>query len=98
MQKNHGAPDAVDRHVGCLGNVEADSAGKVSVTFTDHLATLLGAIDITGRSLVIHEDEDDLGLGGHPSSLTTGNAGARLGCCVITEDTTNRNWNGWGKK
>ena len=59
-----GAPTASDRHIGCLGNIEADSDGNVISTFTDHLATLLGDIDITGRSLVIHEGEDDLGLGG----------------------------------
>ena len=29
--------------------------------------------------------EDDLGLGGEEDSLTTGHAGARAGCCVITE-------------
>jgi len=88
--KNHGAPTASDRHVGCLGNIEADSDGNVSSTFTDHLATLLGDIDITGRSLVIHEGEDDLGLGGNAESLITGNAGARLGCCIIVEDNGNR--------
>ena len=85
FQKNHGAPTASDRHIGCLGNIEADSDGNVISTFTDHLATLLGDIDITGRSLVIHEGEDDLGLGGNEGSQTTGNAGARQGCCIIKE-------------
>jgi len=33
--------------------------------------------------LQIHRDEDDLGRGGAPDSLTTGNAGARIACCVI---------------
>ncbi len=36
------------------------------------------------RAIVLHEDPDDLGDGGSEDSLTTGNAGARLGCCVIT--------------
>ena len=35
-------------------------------------------------SLQIHERMDDLGRGGDSGSLATGNAGARLGCCVIT--------------
>ena len=33
--------------------------------------------------LQIHRDEDDLGLGGVPASVTTGNAGPRIACCVI---------------
>ena len=34
----------------------------------------------------VHADEDDLGLGGHPDSHTTGHAGARMGCCIISKD------------
>ena len=33
--------------------------------------------ELIGRAVVVHQDEDDLGRGGHPTSLTTGNAGAR---------------------
>ena len=52
-----------ERHVGDLGNIEADASGKVKTTFTDNLATLLGEVDITGRAIVIHEGQDDLGRG-----------------------------------
>ena len=39
--------------------------------------------NIMGRSLVIHINPDDLGMGGYPDSLTTGHAGARITCAVI---------------
>merc|ERR1711971_1228837 len=35
------------------------------------------------RAIVIHAGVDDLGQGGASDSLTTGNAGARLDCCII---------------
>ena len=31
----------------------------------------------------VHAGEDDFGRGGDEGSRTTGNAGARLSCCVI---------------
>ena len=31
--------------------------------------------------------EDDLGLGGHSDSKTTGHAGGRLACCEIKQGT-----------
>lgn len=39
--------------------------------------------EIIGRSLIIHEDEDDLGLTNHKDSKITGNSGKRLCCAII---------------
>ena len=80
--KNHGGPDDEDRHVGDMGNIESD--GKVAVyDRTDRLIMLYGEFSVIGRATVVHAGPDDLGKGGFEDSLTTGHAGARLGCGVI---------------
>ncbi|XP_022904601.1 superoxide dismutase [Cu-Zn]-like [Onthophagus taurus] len=81
--KEHGAPDVSDRHVGDLGNIEADDSGMAKVNIIDNVISLFGANNIIGRSLVVHADPDDLGMGGHELSKTTGNAGARVACGVV---------------
>lgn len=83
FQKNHGAPIDTERHVGDLGNIEADGTGVATINFTDKVIDLEGAHNIIGRAVVVHEKEDDLGKGGQPDSLTTGNAGGRVACGVI---------------
>ena len=72
-----------ERHVGDLGNVNAGEDGVANFELEDHLIHLSGEFSVIGRSFVVHADEDDLGLGGHELSKTTGNAGARLACGVI---------------
>lgn len=81
--KEHGGPKHAIRHVGDLGNVEADSNGCAKVCIEDHVISLVGEHSIIGRTLVVHAEEDDLGDGGHELSKTTGNAGGRLACGVI---------------
>jgi Cu-Zn family superoxide dismutase len=39
--------------------------------------------DLWGRSAIVHADEDDLGLGDHEDSGTTGHSGARIGCAIF---------------
>jgi Cu-Zn family superoxide dismutase len=39
--------------------------------------------DLWGRSIIVHADKDDLGLGGEDDSLTTGHSGKRIACAVI---------------
>ena len=84
-----------NRHVGDLGNIYADVEGIVNIIFIDRLIKLSGKCNIVGRSVVIHEKEDDLGIGGlnylgeiydekiHNESIKTGNAGNRIACGVI---------------
>ncbi|KAK0219248.1 superoxide dismutase [Armillaria fumosa] len=81
----HGAPtDSVQsRHVGDLGNIQSDGSGVAVLDFRDGIIKLDGPLSIVGRSVVVHTGTDDLGRGGTPLSLTTGNAGARAACGVI---------------
>ena len=81
---NHGGIDSKIRHVGDLGNIHADENGNVNMVIKDNKISLRGnKFNIIGRSVVVHENPDDNGLGGFPDSLITGHAGARLGCAVI---------------
>ncbi|KAF9081029.1 Superoxide dismutase [Cu-Zn] [Mortierella sp. GBA35] len=79
----HGAPDAKIRHAGDLGNITAGADGKATFDDSDSQLKLIGPHSIIGRTVVVHEGEDDLGLGGHELSPSTGNAGGRLACGVI---------------
>merc|ERR1719414_586927 len=81
--KDHGGPEDENRHVGDLGNIEADESGVAKFEFVDTLLKLSGEHSIVGRAVVVHADPDDLGKGGHDDSLTTGHAGARVACGVI---------------
>jgi Cu-Zn family superoxide dismutase len=82
--KNHGGPNSAERHVGDLGNIKTDENGCAKYKFTDKLIKLRGKkANIIGKGLIIHADEDDLGLGGQSDSLTTGHAGSRISCSVI---------------
>ena len=85
LNKKHGGPfDGKNRHLGDLGNITVDKNGKSSeIIYGSHLKLRGSKYNIIGRSIVVHEDEDDLGVGGDAESLKTGNAGARIGCAVI---------------
>uniref|UniRef100_A0A1B0UWA6 Superoxide dismutase [Cu-Zn] n=2 Tax=Carassius auratus TaxID=7957 RepID=A0A1B0UWA6_CARAU len=81
--QTHGGPTDSVRHVGDLGNVIADKDGVAEIDIVDKMVTLFGEYSVIGRTMVIHEKEDDLGKGGNEESHKTGNAGGRLACGVI---------------
>lgn len=73
----HAGPEAEERHVGDMGNIEGNEDGTATRSYVDSVLTLNGPESIIGHAVVIHEGEDDL------ESQPTGDAGARLGCGVI---------------
>ncbi|KAL4709573.1 hypothetical protein ACJJTC_007304 [Scirpophaga incertulas] len=83
-KQEHGGPNSAVRHIGDLGNIEATTNGGLTkVNIQDSHISLTGENSIVGRTLVVHADPDDFGLGGHELSKSTGNAGARIACGVI---------------
>jgi Cu-Zn family superoxide dismutase len=76
--KPHAGPDAAERHVGDMGNVEADASGKAKLEYVDHQISLTNdQQSAIGRSVVVHAKADDL------KSQPAGDSGARIACGVI---------------
>lgn len=73
----HGSPEALERHVGDLGNLVADKFGVAHYERIDKLIQLDGPDTIIGRSVVVHDNADDF------KTQPTGNAGGRVACGVI---------------
>ena len=74
MAKKHGDPSKADvRHLGDLGNIEADASGKATY---DAVFPDLPIDMILGHGVVVHEKADDFGQ-------PVGNAGGRLAVAVI---------------
>lgn len=80
----HGGLNTKHRHLGDFGNIEADKNGNCKVIFQDKYLSLRGRkYNIIGRSVIIHQDADNLGIPGDTESLTNGRSGVRLDCAVI---------------
>lgn len=78
--KNHGKFGEGEYHKGDIGNFAANENGEGTVLFeTDEWCIGCGdkTKDITGKSLVVHQDPDDM------VSQPSGNAGARVACTAI---------------
>ncbi len=76
--QSHAGPDADARHVGDMGNIEADASGVAKLDYLDHTISLANdEQSIIGRSVVVHAKADDL------KSQPAGDSGARVACGVI---------------
>lgn len=77
---SHGGPPTHKgpRHTGDLGNIDM-SRNQRGQMFLKHVTL----DELYGRSVIVHEDEDDYGMGQEEDSKTTGHSGARIGCAVI---------------
>ncbi|SMO66568.1 superoxide dismutase family protein [Fodinibius sediminis] len=71
---DHAGPTAESRHMGDMGNIEADADGNATIDYVD---STIDINQIIGRGIIIHGGEDDL------ESQPTGAAGPRMGCGVI---------------
>ncbi|KAI1291761.1 Superoxide dismutase [Halotydeus destructor] len=80
---DHGDMRDTVRHVGDLGNVRVDRDGKAQFLLNDNVISLNGPFSVIGRSIVIHEKEDDLGRGLDAESRKSGNSGGRIACGII---------------
>ena len=79
----HGGPpgSATTRHTGDLGNIEIkDGSSKCEREY--YIKGIL-ASDLWGRSIIVHEDPDDLGKGPFEDSKITGHSGARMACAIF---------------
>jgi Cu-Zn family superoxide dismutase len=72
----HGAPDTKERHVGDLGNVEANAEMVATIDEYDRMLKLHGRDSIIGRAVVVHEKPDTF-------VQPTGAAGGRVAFGVI---------------
>lgn len=73
----HAGPEQANRHVGDLGNIEADAGGNAHYVRTDTQLKFDGSDSIIGRGVIVHAGADDL------VSQPSGNAGPRVACGVI---------------
>ena len=76
----HGAPTTVTRHAGDLGNVTADASGNARVEVsiaTPSEKIFPGWTDIVGKSVVLHEKNDDM------KTDPSGNSGTRISCGTV---------------
>jgi Cu-Zn family superoxide dismutase len=73
----HAGPGQEKRHMGDLGNIEANNSGNAHYERVDSHLVLNGQDAIIGRGVIVHGGMDDL------KSQPSGAAGPRVACGVI---------------
>ncbi len=73
----HASPHDTKRHVGDLGNLEANAKGVAKVDMVDPTLSFTGPHSILGRGVIVHEKADDF------KTQPTGGAGGRVAAGVI---------------
>ena len=78
---SHGGRQSESRHIGDLGNIQADVWGSANVSIQVTGISLGKEINnIIGRAVIVHAKADDL------RSQPSGNAGPRIACGLISKD------------
>ena len=62
LNSTHGDISSPIRHMGDYGNLFVNQDGTISQTFTDRISSLLDPFSILGRTVLLHEKQDDLGI------------------------------------
>jgi superoxide dismutase, Cu-Zn family len=83
LKRDHAGLVGCNRHLGDLGNIIVDNFGKTYVDIMAPYISINGKYSILGRSIVIHQNKDDLGLGNNDLSKKNGNSGARIAYGII---------------
>ncbi|HTH47294.1 MAG TPA: superoxide dismutase family protein [Candidatus Limnocylindria bacterium] len=75
----HAGPMDAARHMGDLGNLEADAAGNATYSRKFSDLKIRGATSILGKAVIVHAKADDL------KTQPAGDAGDRVACGVIVK-------------
>ena len=81
--RRHGSADALERHVGDMGNIEADASGVAKLDHLDHHMSLADdERSIIGRAVIVDAHADD------GKSQPNGGISQRVACGVIGRAAT----------
>lgn len=80
----HGDPNSTERHMGDMGNISAVEDKEITTwAYEDYIIQVNGPYSIIGKTVVVHENEDDLGKGASEESQKNGNVGPPLFSGII---------------